>query len=343
MWAATVHAPMADHVDAVFSSWAHEIRKLVVSARSLARSLARTGITSATPRRSERSCEFIPDRLWFICMLRLGEGCANLFPCVRVNGGQNAGEDSRELIGALGSVRVLVHLCSSNQPEVPLAVSCPDLVGVCAHLRNALGLANRTLEWLGTLRLRVGATTKPPAQRQVQSLPYCGKPQTFCTKLSAIRGLCLLLCFPLWSLQEVIDDALYSLQLLVTDDASIEDFVCMGGLQVNTEAEGAVEKDEYHAHACTCIVACKLTKTNICEPHLQVCADLLLAEQSTRIHSRVSWWHMRMCVLVLHRFSCPLCTPQPLLFSIARFCLLSPSFARWLSRPLLRAPPRSGC
>jgi len=34
--------------------------------------------------------------------------------------------------------------------------------------------------------------------------------------------------------QEVIDDALFSLHLLVTDDASIEDFVCLGGLQVNT-------------------------------------------------------------------------------------------------------------
>ena len=31
--------------------------------------------------------------------------------------------------------------------------------------------------------------------------------------------------------QEVIDDALFSLHLLVTDDASIEDFVCLGGLQ----------------------------------------------------------------------------------------------------------------
>jgi hypothetical protein len=34
-------------------------------------------------------------------------------------------------------------------------------------------------------------------------------------------------------MKEVIDDALYSLQLLVADDASIEDFVCLGGLQVN--------------------------------------------------------------------------------------------------------------
>ena len=32
--------------------------------------------------------------------------------------------------------------------------------------------------------------------------------------------------------EEVIDDALFSLQMLVTDDASIEDFVCLGGLQV---------------------------------------------------------------------------------------------------------------
>ena len=35
----------------------------------------------------------------------------------------------------------------------------------------------------------------------------------------------------------MIDDALYSLQLLVADDASIEDFVCLGGLQVNLPAD----------------------------------------------------------------------------------------------------------
>ena len=44
--------------------------------------------------------------------------------CVRVcaHNGQNSGGQAQELIGALGSVRVLVHLCSSQQPEVPLPV-----------------------------------------------------------------------------------------------------------------------------------------------------------------------------------------------------------------------------
>jgi len=31
---------------------------------------------------------------------------------------QISGEESRELIGSLGGVRILVHLCSSSQPEV---------------------------------------------------------------------------------------------------------------------------------------------------------------------------------------------------------------------------------
>jgi len=31
---------------------------------------------------------------------------------------QNAGDEARELIAALGGIRVFVHLCSSNQPEV---------------------------------------------------------------------------------------------------------------------------------------------------------------------------------------------------------------------------------
>ena len=74
--------------------------------------------------------------------------------------------DSRELIGALGGVRILVLMCATSQPE------------------------------------------------------------------------------------PVVDDALFSLQLLLADEASIEDFVCLGGLQV--------------------------------------CTDLLLdREQSTRVQSRV--------------------------------------------------------
>jgi len=38
---------------------------------------------------------------------------------VCVHNGQNSGGQAQELIGALGSVRVLVHLCSYQQPEVP--------------------------------------------------------------------------------------------------------------------------------------------------------------------------------------------------------------------------------
>jgi hypothetical protein len=41
---------------------------------------------------------------------------------VCAHNGQNSGGQAQELIGALGSVRVLVHLCSSQQPEVPLTV-----------------------------------------------------------------------------------------------------------------------------------------------------------------------------------------------------------------------------
>jgi len=100
---------------------------------------------------------------------------------------QISGEESRELIGSLGGVRILVHLCSSSQAEVTCGLRNLNLlVCICC------------LEYWSCL------------------IPV---------SLSACR---------VGRAQEVIDDALFSLHLLVTDDASIEDFVCLGGLQVNT-------------------------------------------------------------------------------------------------------------
>jgi len=71
-----------------------------------------------------------------------------------------------------------------------------------------------------------------------------GKPTRTAVQASLARAgragecdtTCILAPFPTpptcMRLLQVIDDALFSLQLLVADDASIEDFVCLGGLQV---------------------------------------------------------------------------------------------------------------
>ena len=91
-----------EDVDRAFAGWAREMRKLVVS--------------KILPLYDHEVCDVnaVQDDInaVLVCFNHKPEN-----PNLR-RFTQTAGPESRELMGALGAVRILVHLCASNQPEV---------------------------------------------------------------------------------------------------------------------------------------------------------------------------------------------------------------------------------